>query len=292
MYLPDFFWKYRRPIVLIVLLCLSCLLMIDSLHRRWVAQLSSELVLGFAYPVQKASQGIYDGGRNVLSVIPDFFRSRAQNVALKKRVGELEQEIASLREQMLAEQRFRALTLFGTQIEAPKLVARVIGTNPTAWLGTVMLDKGASAGVRKGMPAVSYSGLAGHVIEVYHYSSKLLLLTDSNSRVGVIVQRSRAQGVVQGDDEGGCVLKYLEPTADIVEGDILVTSENSYIYPKGLLVGTVGELRKRPGNLFQWGRVIPATDFQKLEEVAIILTPRQPALAGGEQTSEYEEKEE
>ncbi|UCD57437.1 MAG: rod shape-determining protein MreC [Candidatus Hydrogenedentota bacterium] len=279
MYLPDFFWKYRRLIALVALLCLSCLFMVDSLHRRWVARSGSQAILGLAWPIQKTSQGVYDGGRNVLSAIPDFFRTRAQNVILRRRVGELEQEIVALREQVLQEQRLHRLLDATDRIETPKIIARVIGTNPTAWFSTVMVDKGSSHGVRRYMPALSSSGLAGHVIEVFPYSSKVLLLTDSNSKVSIVVQKSRAQGVVQGDDEGRCVLKYLEPTADIKKGDIVVTSGNSRIYTKGLLVGYVDELKNEPGKLFQWARVVPATDFKNLEEIAILITADAPEAA-------------
>jgi len=276
LYLSDFLWKYRRPIVLIVILSLACLIMLDSLHRRWVARAGSELVMGLVSPLQKTSESIYDGGRNVLSIVPDFFRTRVQNVALRKRVGELEQEIVTLKEQLLEEQRLKDLGEFASQVETPKVVARVIGTNPTGWFSTVIVDKGSAHGVRKDMPAISSSGLVGYVMEVDLYSSKVLLLTDSNSKVSAIIQRSRAQGVVQGDDEGGCLLKYLEPTADVTSEDVVITSGSSRIYPKGLLVGYVAEVKTEAGSLFQWARVVPATNFRKLEEVAIIVTPHEP----------------
>jgi rod shape-determining protein MreC len=67
------------------------------------------------------------------------------------------------------------------------------------------------------------------------------------------------------------VLKYLEPTGDVQDGDMVVTSGNSFIYPKGLAVGHVAEVKSEPGNLFKFARVIPETKFERLEEVAIIV---------------------
>jgi len=273
LYLPDFFWKYRRPITLVLLLSLSCLFMIDSCHRKWVARAGGELVLGVVSPVQKTSESIYDGGRNLLSVTPDFFRTRAQNAALRRRVGELEQKVVLLRERMLAEQRERALLEFVGPLEPPKILARVIGTDPAPWFSTVIVDRGDLHGVRDNLPVLSSAGLVGHVINTYQYSSKVLLLTDSNSKISVVVQRSRAHGVVQGNDEGGCVLKYLESTADVTTGDTLITSGSSRIYPRGLLVGHVDEIKSKSGDLFQWAHVVPATDVNKIEEVAIIIIP-------------------
>lgn len=286
MYLPDLFWKYRRPLILIALLGLSCLILVDSLHRRWVARAGGQVVLGLTFPIQKTAESANAGRRSVVSLIPDFFRTRAQNVVLEKRVDELEQEIVMLRERMLRERRVRDLVEFTEATQGQKLIARVIGADPTAWFSSVIVDKGYSAGVRIYLPAVSSAGLAGYVAEVYRYSSKVFLLTDSNSKVGVVVQRSRARGVLQGDDAGGCVLKYLSPTADVREGDILVTFGNSRIYPQGLLVGRVVELENRPGNLFQLARVAPETDFEKLEEIAIILTPQTQEASLGKDAAE------
>lgn len=282
MYLPDLFWKYRRPLTLLALLGISCLVMVDSLHRGWIKSAVGEVISTVTYPVQKVSESAGDGGGNVLSLIPDFFKTRARNVALERRVGELEQEVVALREQMIRERRMGDLAEHTDSIEGEKVVARVIGANPTVWFSAAIVDKGYSDGVGTFMPVVSASGLAGYVVEVYRYSSKILLLTDPNSKVGVIAQRSRARGVVQGNGAGGCLLKYVEATADVKEGDVLITSGNSKIYPEGLLVGRVEGLDSRPGDLFQRAGVAPVTDFEKLEEVAIILTPLVTITEGAE----------
>jgi len=274
LYLPDLFWKYRRLITLIALLAISCLFMVDSLHQKWIKRAGDQLMLNPTHPIQKISEQTHDGAKNVLSIIPDFFRTRAQNVALKKRVGELEQELVTLREEMMRDGRMRELDEYNSSIHGEKLNSRVIGVNPTIWFSAIIIDKGSSDGIDRFMPAVSASGLAGYVVEVYRHSSKVLLLADPNSKVSVMTQRGRARGVVQGDEAGGCLLKYVESTADVKEGDILITSGNSKIYPEGLLVGRIENLTRQPGALFQQARVAPATDFKKLEEVSIILTPQ------------------
>jgi rod shape-determining protein MreC len=250
--------------------------MIDSFHRRWIARIGSELVSDMTSPFQSASEGTLDGGRNFFSIFPDFFRTRAENVALRKHVGELEQQVVTLEEKLRQERRLNDLIEYSGQFNEPTIIARVIATNPTGWFSTIVVDKGAADGVRKHLPVISAMGLVGHVIEVSRYSSKILLLTDPNSKVGVIVQDGRAQGVVQGDNENGFVLKYVERSEDIRSGDILITSGNSRIYPKGLLVGYIAEAKSSMGNLFQWARVIPRTNFRKLEEVAILVMLEHP----------------
>lgn len=277
MYLPDFLWKYRRPLTVVALLSLASLFMIDSFHKRWVARIGGELVVDATSPLQSFSQGAYNGGKNFLSIIPDFFRTRAENDALRARVGDLKQQVVTLKEELQEERRLSELIEYSTQFSYPKIIARVIENSPSEWYSTITIDKGRVDGVREYLPVVSASGLVGHVIDAFYSSSKVLLLTDPNSRVGVIIQDGRAQGVAQGDNEGGCVLKYIERTADIATGDVLITSGGkSHIYPKGLLVGKIGEVAKIEGSLFQSAQVIPQTDFRKLEEVVVIVTPMIP----------------
>jgi rod shape-determining protein MreC len=274
LYLPDLFWKYKRPITLAALLGVSCLVMVDSLQERWVARAGGQLVHTTAYPIQKTSQSAGEGAGYVLSLLPDIFRVKAQNSALRQRVGALEHEVATLREAIFHGQNLVDIAEFSRDIEGRKLTARVIGASPTAWFNVVIVDRGSSDGVERFMPVVSASGVAGYIMEVYRYSSKVMLLTDPNSKISVISQRSRARGVVQGSEVRGCVLKYVETTADLAEGDILITSGNSRIYPEGLIVGRIKHLAKRPGEFFQEALVAPETDFARLELVAIILESR------------------
>jgi len=257
--------------------------MIDSLHKKWVARIGNELVLDFTSPVQSLSKGAHNGARNVLSVFPDFFRTRAQNIALKKRVGELEQQVVALREDLRQERRLRDLLGYAENFQEEKIFARVVGNDPSSWFRTIIIDKGTVHGVRPYLPVISASGLAGHVVEVFRFSSKVLLLTDPNSKVSVIAQQGRVQGVVQGDGASQCLLKYIEPTAHIKTGDVLITSGYSRIYPKGLLVGSVTDIKNTPGSLFQWARLMPYTDFKKLEEVVVLVPPpvQEPAPAAG-----------
>lgn len=282
MFLSEFLWKYRRPIVVVGLLTLSILLTVDSVHRRWVERFAGKTVLTLASPIQKTSEGARDGARNLLFLVPDLLKTRAQNVALKRRVGELEQEVLELKEQLLHQRQVTELTEFAAYINGPKMIARVIGTEPGPWSRALTIDKGTAHGVKEDSPVISSSGLAGYVVKAYSRQSRVLLLTDMDSKVGVLAQRSRAQSVVQGDD-GGCMLKYIEPTADIVEGDVIITSGVGAVYPKGLLVGRVGEVNRESGDLFNWATLIPATDFEKLEVVMVLAPQGTPGESSGEE---------
>jgi len=110
----------------------------------------------------------------------------------------------------------------------------------------------------------------GQVVEVTHRSSKVLLLTDPYSAVDVIVQRSRARGIVSGSIESGPIMKYVKRSEEIKEGDRLVTSGLDGVFPKGLLVGTVAKVRKKNFGLFQDVGASLSVDPSRLEEVLVV----------------------
>ena len=119
------------------------------------------------------------------------------------------------------------------------------------------------------MAVVVSEGVVGRVIEVSAHTAKVLLISDPNSAVDVIIQRSRAQGILEGRVEEFGILKYIQKSDDVQMGDKVITSGLGGIFPKGLIVGTVTKVeRKRPG-VFQYIEVTPSVDFSRLEEVLV-----------------------
>src|SRR5262249_56781827 len=103
-------------------------------------------------------------------------------------------------------------------------------------------------------------------------AGKVQLLVDRNAAAGVIVERTRAQGVVVGSGEDRLQMQYVSEASDIVVGDVVVTSGIDTIYPKGLVVGRV-EVVEKNGPAFKRIVVKPEVDFSGIEEVLIVLTP-------------------
>jgi rod shape-determining protein MreC len=110
----------------------------------------------------------------------------------------------------------------------------------------------------------------GRVVEVTAQSAKVLLLTDSNSGIDVIVQRTRARGIVSGSLENSTILKYVKRSEDVQIGDRLITSGLDGIFPKGLMVGTVTKVRKQTLGLFQAIEVIPSVTTAQTEVVLVV----------------------
>jgi len=119
------------------------------------------------------------------------------------------------------------------------VAARVVADNGGAFVRSVLVAAGARDGVRKGDAAATGEGLVGRVAEVGERSARVLLLTDINSRIPVVIERSRDQGILAGDNSDNPRLLYLPHGAQLLAGDRVVTSAAGGAFPPGLPVGVV-----------------------------------------------------
>ena len=171
----------------------------------------------------------------------------------------------------LANTRLRNLINFQRNISERVVAAEVIGKDPSAWFKTVIIDKGKADGLTKGLPVVIAQGIAGQVIGVSNYYSKVMLIVDSNSAVDSLVQRTRARGVIKGESTAQCRLDYVLRKNDVRIGDTIVSSGLDGVYPKGLRIGFVSQVIEHDADIFHEVIITPFVDFEKLEEVLVIL---------------------
>jgi rod shape-determining protein MreC len=113
----------------------------------------------------------------------------------------------------------------------------------------------------------------GQIVSVADHYSKVLLITDGNSAVDTLVQRTRARGLVKGNPLGDCNLAYALRKNDVQPGDVLISSGLDGVFPKGLRLGAVKEVDQDSNDMFQDVTVIPFVDFEKIEEVLVVLKP-------------------
>jgi rod shape-determining protein MreC len=171
----------------------------------------------------------------------------------------------------LANARLRDLIDFQKNISERVVAAEVIGIDPSAWFKTVIIDKGEADGITRGLPVVILQGIAGQVIEVSNHYSKVMLIVDSNSAVDSLVQRTRARGIIKGESTDQCRLDYVLRKNDVRIGDTIVSSGLDGVYPKGLRIGYVSQVIEHDADIFHEVIITPFVDFEKLEEVLVIL---------------------
>ena len=157
------------------------------------------------------------------------------------------------------------------------VAAEVIGQDPSSWFKSVTINKGEGDGVKRGMAVISPDGVVGQILKAAPHYATVLLVTDYNSAIDSIVQKTRARAIVEGSGENRCQLKYLLRTDEVNVGDVIVTSGLGGNFPKGLLIGEIRRVEKKGRGVFQYADLMPSVDLTKLEEVLVITESPVPA---------------
>jgi rod shape-determining protein MreC len=268
--LLAFLHRHRYATLFLLLLALALAML---LSRRSTAPGSGVLpatVLELFGPFQKGlEKGIrfFTGAWERYIYLVDL---EEENRMLREIVLELKKETYELTEERLENRRLRSLIGFKQSVPKPLLPAQVIGKDLTGWFQTLTIDRGRQDGIEEGMAVLSVQGIVGQIMEVSGNFARVLLITDPNSAVAAMVQRTRARGIVEGKGFKGCTLKYVHRSENIAREDRVLSSGLDGVYPKGTMVGTVSHVRKRETELFQEVEVHPSVDFNKLEEVIVV----------------------
>ena len=267
------FFLFRRHTLLtfVVLLLLSALVLMSlRVKQRKGIDFFDALLMECCSPFLKASTFVIHTTQGIFHDYVFLVHLQRDNSLLKQRIVELQQEIGELREMALAKERIQNLLQFRESISSSTIAAEVIGQDPSSWFKSVTINKGEKDGVQKGMAVISPEGVIGQILKTGPYHSTVLLITDYNSAIDSIVQRTRAKAIVEGKGENRCQLKYLLRAEEVIVGDIVVTSSLSGNFPKGLMVGEIMKVDKAGQGIFQYAELVPSVDLTKLEEVLII----------------------
>ena len=197
-----------------------------------------------------------------------------ENQQLRREIEFLRGQTADLREMAAANQRLGALLRFRANTPAQTVAARVVGRDATNWYHGILLDKGEQDGIQAEMAVITLTGAVGRVVKTRASSSVVLLITDPNNAVTSLIQRTRDEGIIEGTFEGAVRMKYIPLLSAVRVGDPVVTSGLTGRFPKGVPVGTITNIQKDQGELFQTADVQPDVDFTKLEEVLVVTVPR------------------
>ncbi|MDX9785151.1 MAG: rod shape-determining protein MreC [Desulfobacterales bacterium] len=231
------------------------------------------VALAVAGPFQKAVTATIQSMKGVWHHYFQLVSTAKENDRLREALSREKEKHNRVREAVLANERLRSLLDFKVSLPFEMVAAEVIGKDPSPWFKTIIIDKGEEDGVATAMPVVVADGIVGQIVETAGGYAKVLLLSDHNSAVDALVQRTRARGVIRGGAGGKCLFDYALRKDDIRVGDIVVSSGVDTVFPKGLRVGQVSEIVKRNAGIFQDVVITSYVDFDKIEEVLIILTP-------------------
>jgi rod shape-determining protein MreC len=275
MRIRDLFLSRRYSLFIFITLLLLFALVLMSLrakHGKGTAFFDA-LLMEICSPLQKASTLVIKTVQGTFQKYLFLANVERENRILKQKIAELQEENHRIKEMKLAIDRLKQLLKVREKNSSSMIGAEVIGQDPSSWFKSVTIDKGERDGVKKGMAVISPTGVIGQILKTAPHYATVLLITDYNSAIDSIVQRSRAKAIVEGRGENRCQLKYLLRTEEVAVGDAVVTSGLAGNFPKGLMVGEIKKVDKKGHGVFQYAELAPSVDLAKLEEVFVIMEP-------------------
>lgn len=226
--------------------------------------------------------------------INDFFahfeevgKLREENEILKRTVTELVYENEKLIDLKIKNEELRKALDIKDQYSSMDMVgANIIAKDMGNWFDIFTIDRGTKDGISNDYPIVTSSGLVGRVMQTDLFTSKVISIIDEDSSISARLSKTSDIVVIKGDrklkDQGLCIMNYIPADVDISAGDRVETSGMGGIYPKGILIGKVKEVRQRTNELDRYAIIEPVVDFKRLEEVFIL----KPKKTNDNETSE------
>jgi rod shape-determining protein MreC len=262
----------RRNRVLVASLCclaLAAVLVASTATGRGRTDRVGRLLLDALAPLKRVGSAAAREVGDLWREAAALFRRRAELDWLESRIETLEEQTVRLEEVEQENARLRELLAFRERLVGEVIAATVVGRDATGLARTLTIDRGERDGVRRGAAVLAPAGVVGQVFQVSAHAARVLLITDHNSGVDAVVQRTRARGIVEGTVTEACGLKFVKRTEDLQPGDVVVTSGVDGIFPRGLPIGELTSVDKRGQGLFQYATVRPFVDFDRLEEVLV-----------------------
>jgi rod shape-determining protein MreC len=247
----------------------------DSNQR--VVRVWMQAMAGFVQsPVTTASVWVNE----YLQYFAGLRTAQSENDALKQKVQELEVEVQSKQSLTNENERLKNLLQLKNEIKYQVLPSRVIGRDSSSWFNAAFINRGSADGVKLYMPVVSNGGLVGRITAVSPLSSQVTMITDERSGVGAIigtVGTSNALGVVSGvKNKGVLEMGYVSGSIEVKEGDEVYTSGQDGIYPAGLKIGEIVEVRQGSATVSHTIFIKPGSSISSMQEVAVLLYEAPP----------------
>lgn len=259
--IPLKVWLQRFAFMTFVVLAFGVMLLgkADSRFMERARVAVSDLLSPIIDVASEPAQTVSD----FMDTLTELAVLREENARLREENGRLLEWERVARTVQAQNQALRSLTNFVDVPAAGQIAARVIGDSSGIYVRSLLLAAGTQDGVAKGQAVTTGEGLVGRVIEAGLHASRVLLITDLNSRIPVRLERTRVRAILLGDNTDRPVLQYL-PSSDVVApGDRIVTSGDAGVFPPGLAVGEI--IAVTDGVV----RIQPYVDWNRLEFVRV-----------------------
>ena len=262
----------RQNVIVLVVLLVSQLLLMSSSARRESAPALESWVMRLSWPAVRLAQFGAGVLRRGSTDARHLLAAHARNAGLENRVRRLSDELVRYRESESENRRLRSLLGMREELAPESIAASIVTSNLSGPTRMIIVDRGRADGVRVDLAVVAWGGVVGRVVAVDERHAKIRLLTDANSGVAGIVQRSRVRGIVEGRGARTLYLLYVPRFADAIHGDRVVTSGQDGIFPRGFGIGRVAAIHESPDGT-QTIHLEAELGYDSLEEVLILRGP-------------------
>jgi len=276
--------RQRAPIWLGILLLTNLIIMTldarDSVSRQ---RLLRVWIQALASPAQSVTSGASGAGSNLIRQIVNFRSTAQENEVLKQQLSTAQLQLRNAEQAAAENARLQALLNLKEQTGYEQVTARVIARDSSTWFNTITINRGSSVGIALNMPVVTGTGIVGRVISLSPWTAQVMMITDEKAAAGAIVGQlggSGALGPVRGLGESGLIeMRYVSGLEKVEVGDYILTTGQDGIYPPGLTVGEVAQVKSGTATQAHEILIRPGAKLDQLEEVAVLLyhPPQRPA---------------
>ena len=259
--------------LLIILLVVSLVLVIVYAREGDEGPLHSLQDSASALASPLSSVGTTAGSLAVsaTSSVEDLTASGQTMNQLQENNAKLAQMVVELEEYRQEASRLEALIGLHDAYGFTSVAAHVTGYSSNSYNRVITIDAGSASGISAGLPVMGTTGVVGQVISTSTYTSQVRLLNDAQSGVAVMLQSSRAEGILTGSVEGTLYLKGVDENVEVKEGEAVITTGLGGGYFRGLVIGTVAKVEQRQGDAARTIVITPNASFTNINEVLVVL---------------------
>jgi rod shape-determining protein MreC len=271
--MPLFLKERKSLVILTALIFFQLILISTQVPLGYGKNYFEKVVFSVFSPVQ---HGILSLSRSIGEFWENYFylqNVQSQNRKMKDEMFFLRQENNLLRNALENLRSAKEIEESLLRLHENILVAQVIGFDASNFYKSAVINKGSLDGLKKDMIVLDKNGsLVGRIINpVALKESRVQLITDNESGVGVFSQSKEVMGILSGNDKGYCFLEYIHVTTEgIYEGEGIITSGKDGLFPSGIKVGKIVSITTST-SLFKQVKVEPYFDIRDLDQVAVIM---------------------
>ena len=265
----KFISKFRLQF-LIIATFIALFMLMSQTHTNEGTSRFQSVVQTLTYPIQVSVNSVASTFKNLWNSYISLIDANEENKLLRQQLLDIEEKMNQHIENSVQFLRLRDQLLFASKKITEKIFAEIIGESADNKHDISLINRGSNQLVQRNYIVLRKEGLVGRIQSVSPFQSSVQLITDHRSRVSALIQRNRVRGLIYGTHKS-LEMRQINQHANIKIGDRVISSGLGGLYPKGLLIGWVKEIRHQKHELFKTAILDSAVDFNQIEELFVIV---------------------